>query len=36
MKLITDELRAQLLANGQQSLEHNDLDPLPVVKTVHP
>lgn len=36
MKLITDELRAQLLANGQQSIEHDDLDPLPVVKLFTP
>lgn len=36
MKLITDGLRAQLLANGQQSLEHDDLDPLPVVKLFTP
>ena len=36
MKLITDELRAQLLANGQRSLEHDDLDPLPVVKLFMP
>ena len=36
MKLITDELCAQLLANSQQSIEHDDLDPLPVVKLFTP
>ena len=36
MKLINDELRAQLLTNGQQSIEHDDLDPLPVVKLFTP
>jgi hypothetical protein len=36
MKLITIELRAQLLANGQQSIEHDNFDPLPVVKLFTP
>lgn len=35
-KLITDEQRAQLLANGRQSLEHEDFDPAPVVKLFTP
>ncbi len=35
-KLITDEQRAQLLANGRQSIEHDDFDPLPVVKLFTP
>lgn len=30
--LITDEQRAQLLANGQATAEGQDIDPLPVVK----
>ena len=36
MKLITDELRAQLLANGQRSIEDEAFDPLPVVKLFTP
>lgn len=36
MKLITDEQRAQLLANGRQSLENDDFDPPPVVKLFTP
>jgi hypothetical protein len=35
-KLITDEQRALLLANGQQSLEHEGFDPAPVVKLFTP
>ena len=35
-KLITDAQRAQLLANGRQSLENDDFDPLPVVKLFTP
>lgn len=35
-KLITDEQRAQLLANGRQSLEHDNFDPTPVVKLFTP
>ena len=35
-KLITDEQRAQLLANGRQSLDNNDFDPAPVVKLFTP
>ncbi len=35
-KLITDEQRAQLLANGRQSIEHDNFDPLPVVKLFTP
>ena len=31
-KLITDEQRAQLLANGRQSLEQENFEPAPVVK----
>jgi hypothetical protein len=31
-KLITDEQRAQLLANGRQSLDDDGFDPVPVVK----
>lgn len=34
--LITDEQRAQLLANGRQSLEGKDFDPPPVVKLFTP
>jgi hypothetical protein len=34
--LITDEQRAQLLANGRQSVERDDFDPLPVVKLFTP
>ena len=35
-KLITDEQRAQLLANGRQSLEQEDVDPAPVLKLFTP
>ena len=35
-KLITDEQREQLLANGRQSIEHDDFDPAPVVKLFTP
>jgi hypothetical protein len=35
-KLITDEQRAQLLANGRQSLVNDDFDPPPVVKLFTP
>jgi hypothetical protein len=35
-KLITDEQRAQLLANGRQSLENENSDPPPVVKLFTP
>ena len=34
--LITDEQRAQLLANGRARTEGQDLDPLPVVKLFTP
>lgn len=36
MNLISDELRAQLLANGRQSLAAEGFDPLPVVKLFAP
>ncbi len=36
MNLISDELRAQLLANGRQSLTDEDFDPRPVVKLLTP
>jgi hypothetical protein len=36
MKLITDEQRALLLANGRQSLEQENFDPAPVVKLFTP
>lgn len=36
MNLIPDELRAQLLANGRQSLADEGFDPLPVVKLFTP
>lgn len=36
MNLISDELRAQLLANGRQSLADQGFDPLPVVKLFTP
>lgn len=36
MNLISDELRAQLLANGQQSLADEGFDPPPVVKLFTP
>ncbi|MEO9230010.1 MAG: DUF2958 domain-containing protein [Devosia sp.] len=36
MNLISDELRAQLLANGQQSLTEEGFDPPPVVKLFTP
>ncbi len=35
-KLITDEQRAQLLANGRHSLEQENFDPAPVVKLFTP
>ncbi|APW36398.1 MULTISPECIES: DUF2958 domain-containing protein [Comamonadaceae] len=35
-KLITDEQRALLLANGRQSLEQENFDPAPVVKLFTP
>ena len=35
-KLITDEQRAQLLANGRQSLGQENFDPAPVVKLFTP
>ncbi|MGJ7530702.1 DUF2958 domain-containing protein [Variovorax sp. GB1P17] len=35
-KLITDEQRVQLLANGRQSIENPDFDPHPVVKLFTP
>jgi hypothetical protein len=35
-KLITDEQRVQLLANGRQSLEQENFDPAPVVKLFTP
>lgn len=35
-KLITDEQRTQLLANGRQSLDNDDFDPPPVVKLFTP
>lgn len=34
--LITDEQRAQLLANGRATAEGQDIDPLPVVKLFTP
>lgn len=34
--LITDEQRAQLLANGRRSIEERDFDPPPVVKLFTP
>lgn len=34
--LITDEQRAQLLANGRASAEGQDIDPLPAVKLFTP
>ena len=36
MNLISDELRAQLLANGRQSLADEGFDPPPVVKLFTP
>lgn len=36
MNLISDELRAQLLANGRLSLKDEGFDPLPVVKLFTP
>lgn len=35
-KLITDEQREQLLANGRQSLEQEHFDPAPVLKLFTP
>ena len=36
MNLITETQRAQLLANGRQSLDNDDFDPPPVVKLFTP
>jgi len=36
MNLITETLRAKLLANGRQSLDNDDFDPPPVVKLFTP
>ena len=36
MNLITETLRAQLLANGRQSLDNDGFDPPPVVKLFTP
>ncbi len=36
MNLITETLRAQLLANGRQSLDNEEFDPPPVVKLFTP
>ena len=36
MNLITETLRVQLLANGQQSLDNDNFDPPPVVKLFTP
>jgi len=36
MNLITETLRMQLLANGQQSLDNDNFDPPPVVKLFTP
>ena len=36
MNLITETQRAQLLANGRQSIENDDFDPPPVVKLFTP
>lgn len=36
MNLIPNELRAQLLANGQRSLTNENFDPAPVVKLFTP
>ena len=36
MNLITETLRAQLLANGRQSIENDGFDPPPVVKLFTP
>ena len=36
MNLITETLRAQLLANGRQSLDNDDFDPPPVLKLFTP
>ena len=35
-KLITDQQCAELLANGRQSIDNEDFDPLPVVKLFTP
>ena len=35
-KLLTDEQRALLMANGRHSLEHESFDPAPVVKLFTP
>ena len=36
MNLITETLRAKLVANGRQSLDNDDFDPPPVVKLFTP
>ena len=36
MQLITDDIRAQLLANGARSAAGEDIDPMPVVKLFTP
>jgi len=36
MNLITETLREKLLANGRQSLDNDNFDPLPVVKLFTP
>ncbi|WP_212598270.1 DUF2958 domain-containing protein [Sphingopyxis granuli] len=36
MQLITDTIRAQLIANGRLSIEHPEFDPKPVVKLFTP
>lgn len=36
MQLITDTIRAQLIANGRESIKHPDFDPKPVVKLFTP
>jgi hypothetical protein len=36
MQLITDDIRAQLLANGQRTAAGEDHDPVPVVKLFTP
>ena len=36
MNLITETQRAQLLANGRQSIDNDDFDPPPVVKLFTP
>ncbi len=36
MKVITDEIRTALLANGRRAAQGEDIDPLPVVKLFTP